>query len=178
MRQFNLGVAVMAESTAQAETAELHEGGEISGRVTVAVTKEGLGGVQVCAAGDGPALGSTCTISEPDGDYTIAGLERSAYFIAFFPEIPYLGQRYPGVSLRETAETISVVEGTDVSGIDGRLQIGGKITGRVTSASTKAPLAKTRVCADENDGERELCVITDANGEYTIAGLGTASDTV
>jgi hypothetical protein len=60
--------------------------------------------------------------------------------------------------------------------VDAELQPGGQITGKVTNASTHAPLANASVCAVEEPGEESgSCGDTNSAGEYTVAGLRSGS---
>jgi hypothetical protein len=56
-------------------------------------------------------------------------------------------------------------------GIDAELDVGGRIAGEVTNASTGAPIEEALVCASSPSSEVGGCAITNSAGDYTISGL-------
>jgi hypothetical protein len=166
--------------------AELKEGGRISGTVTDASTHAAIKGIEVCAFAE--SVGSyKCTTTEPNGGYAIAGLPEGAYdvefaspFSPFETGLDYVTQYWDGKSLASEANTVSVTVGSTMSGIDAQLKEGGRITGKVTSASTGAAIEEAFVCASSGSGEASLgeCALTSSSGEYTISALASGSYTV
>jgi hypothetical protein len=89
----------------------------------------------------------------------------------FMGELNYITQFYNGKSAYAEAQPVTVTAGDTVPGIDAKLAEGGRIAGRVTDASTGAAIERAIVCAFGANPESGGCAFTNANGEYTIAGL-------
>jgi Divergent InlB B-repeat domain len=143
----------------------------ITGTVTDVSTDLPLEGINVCAYGD---ASTHCGMTEPAGDYIIAGLTEGSYKVGFSSiDHIYLTQFYNGKDSQAEADPVSVTEGATTSGIDAAMQEGGKITGEVTAAFDGAPIKGINACALEAGGAGSLvsCAQADASGEYTIPGL-------
>jgi hypothetical protein len=176
--------------------------GAISGTVTDSSTHHAVEGIQVCAimppaveTEEGPGESEQpppCAKTNAAGEYTIGGLAAGAYYVIFaypsffLPGEPppgsssnYLPQAYENTRAQSAAKKVTVVAGTATTGIDAALEEGGEITGRVTDATSGAPIANAFVCAFQQPGGEELgdfgCATTGASGEYTIAGLAGGS---
>jgi len=143
-----------------ASSALAAETGSITGRVTNVATGEPIQGIQVCAE---PSVAS-CERTDANGEYTISELASGEYQLGFTPigGLDYFFYRQTGVS---------VTVGQVTSGVDVELTEGGRITGRVTSASTDEPIEGAEACAREVSGDEKQCGTTNANGEYTIPRL-------
>jgi hypothetical protein len=174
--------AVEAGKTVSGINAAMEVGGQITGKVTSATSKAGVGGIQVCASlVGGEAFG--CAKTGSGGEYAVSGLPTGSYTVNFFsPEgssANYLSQFYDGKSSYGEASPVSVTAGSTTSGINASLQIGGQISGKVTDASSKAGIQGIEVCAYESGAEFiERCVTTGSSGEYTITALTDGSYTV
>jgi hypothetical protein len=176
-------VPVEEAKTTTGIDAELHEGGTISGTVTGA----GAGGLEhvgvfVFTAGEGPEFFGSSTVTGAGGEYKVTGLATGSYTVEFYPEngfgLNFVPQYYEGAALLSGAKQVSVTEGKTKSGINATLQEGGKISGTVTDAVTHKPLAKVSVSAYGIVGGEEGFggfTETNANGEYTILGLGNGT---
>ena len=177
-------VSVTAGSTTSGIDAEMQSGGEIAGRVTAASGGAPLANISVCAyAYDRQPLPDTHSIecavdtmtrTNAGGEYTVSGLSTGSYGVEFFrPDENYLTQYYDGVSSWSEAEAVSVTVGSTTSAIDAEMQVGGRITGRVTAAVGGAALAGIEVCPEESPPspgfDAYACTTTNANGEYTIS---------
>jgi hypothetical protein len=167
-------VAVVAGETTTKIDAALKAGGKIAGTITGAVSKAPVSGF-ACAQPE-PGFGfATCGNANGEGKYTLPGLETGKYKVFFgAPEGNYLGQYYNGKQSYLEADPVSVKVGEEQKGINAALASGGQITGRVVSAASGAPLANVVACTKGFGG----CGVTNANGEYVIAGLSTDSYTV
>jgi hypothetical protein len=160
----------------------LAEDGQIMGKVTNVSTKAAIEGIQVCAAESvfEVELFGHCAKTNSSGEYSISELSAGSYGVGFFaPEgsgLNFVTQYYADKSAIGEAELLTVEAGKTVSGIDAALAMGGQITGKVTSASTKGAVAGIQICADTTSGEfYEQCAKTDSGGEYTVSGLPTGS---
>lgn len=125
-------VSVTAPDTKSGIDAQLAIGGQISGRVTDASTAAALQEIEVCAfprstTGE-EARFEHCTSTAANGEYTISGLASGEYdveFISFFLEpSTYLTQYYSDKYLLAEAQSVTVVQGSLVSGIDAAMERG------------------------------------------------------
>ena len=184
-RYYERGAQVSAGGTTANVDAALPEGAQIGGRVTSAATGLPVSGVQACATGFGPALETKCAKTDAEGNYLIDGLETSSYYVSFWPERPYVGQRY------DDAKPMWVNQGETLAGINAGVLIGTTISGDVTSASTGKPMeaGEIEVCLSERVKEefdgmapREetsgYCTDPNQNGEYQITGVATSTDQI
>jgi hypothetical protein len=163
--------SVTAPGTTYEVSAELVAGGRVTGRVTSAATQAAIPNVQVCAreVGGKPGVQEPCATSGSNGEYTISPLPSGEYTITFsastFGELDYFF--YEG-------STVKVAAGQTISGVDAALTEGGRITGRVTDATTGESIEDVEACAREVGGDGSQCGSTNANGEYTILRLNGA----
>jgi RHS repeat-associated protein len=171
-------VTVTAANTTPAIDAAMVAGGHITGVVTAAAGKAPIADVEVCAENASQNVFGMCASTNSAGAYEITGLASGQYTIAFRPDngSNYLPQYYNNKSTAAEGDLVTATDSTTVSGIDAALAGGGQITGAVTSAATKAPLAAIQVCATAAAGEPEVegrCTTTSSTGAYTIVGLAT-----
>ena len=174
-RGYKLYPQVLAGSTTANVDRALPEGGQIEGLVQSAASGLPISGVQVCADGDGPSLGSKCAKTDAEGSYLIAGLETSSYYLSFWPERPYVALYY------NEGKTVWVNQGETLGGANASLLIGTTISGVVTSASTGEPLREVKVCITEyygGESNRGYCTEPDEAGEYELTGVATSTDTI
>jgi Carboxypeptidase regulatory-like domain/FG-GAP repeat len=166
-------VTVSAGSVTLGIDAQLKDGGRVAGKVTSAASHTAVSGVLVCAFTAALEI-EECGLTNGTGEYAITGLPSGSYRIGFDgEEAGYVIQYYDDQSSLSTATPVTVTTGGDISGINAQLTDGGRITGTVTSATTGAPVPGVLVCAFVSAGEIEECAVTDATGDYTIAGLPT-----
>jgi len=159
--------------------------GAIAGTVTeYASPHDPIAGIEVCAytEGAGEEYFESCTENGTNGsgEYEISGLPSGEYEVEFEPpfesEINFLRQFYDEKASYKEAQLVTVSAGSTTEGIDARLKEGGRIEGVVTKApGGSTPIAGVSVCAYGETGEDFGCVLTKANGEYTIAGLASDS---
>ncbi len=174
-------VSVTVPATTEGVNAELHAGGQISGRVTAAATHAPVASVEVCAEDESAKYGN-CSPTNTNGEYTISELQSGSYTVEFssdFDESGYLTQYFNGKSSLGQAEEVGVTAGTTVAGINAELQSanqGGQIKGVVTNASA-ARLQGIEVCAYDTTEEVffDNCTETNSNGEYTFSDLPEGS---
>jgi hypothetical protein len=150
--------------------------GRIAGRVT-GPSGRPVKGICVYAAtmqdiafpGSTDARGNYA-ISVPAGSYVVhfAGCAR-------WPD--YSPQWYPGQPSRRAARMLRVRAGETVNGVDARMQVGGRITGRVLTAAGRPPSRGFQVFADGKGSSDAFPISfgwtdsTAPDGSYTIVGL-------
>jgi Carboxypeptidase regulatory-like domain len=173
-------VAVIAGGTTSGIDAALRTGGQVTGKVTDALSHASLPHIEVCASPAGSSGFGGCAVTNAAGEYTISGLESGSYKIEFFAGFEgeggnYATQYFNGKSTFAAADAVAVIAGSTTSGINAEMHPNGQIVGKVTDAS-KVPLANIRVCAFEAGGGGEFvefgrCASTNGAGEYTILDL-------
>jgi Carboxypeptidase regulatory-like domain len=167
------GVVVESEATTPGIDAELFEGGEIEGTVTVG--GQPANGSLVCTIGAIQQESERCTTSDGFGKYTISLLAPGQYKVLFYTPFSgptYLNQYYSDKYSWQEAEPVSVAAGAATPDIDAELQRGAQIEGEVTAAATGAPLSGIGVCAiDANSKELKSCAPTGNGGEYALPPL-------
>ena len=115
------------------------------------------------------------------GAYKLEGLLKGTYVIGFKvgfgSSLDYAPQFFPEKLRFLEAGEVSVAEGEKDPGVDAKLVQGSSISGTVTDAATSQPLAGISVIATPPGGAEmlEARTFTDANGNYTLVGLGSGS---
>lgn len=160
-----------------AGTARAASTGQITGRAVDASSGAAVANVEVLALPFDPTTNSSTGSATTDssGAYTITGLAPGQYVVDFYtwPQ-NYVSVFYGGALTRPSAASVPVVAGQTTAGIDANLQRGGLIQGRVTNASG-APVSGISVFATLAGSTFNSIGTTDANGNYTVAGLATGS---
>jgi hypothetical protein len=158
----------LAEGATRTIEAELQKPGKIEGKVTNA-SGTGLSGVSVDVESlSGEFVRRTTTGA--NGGYAVEGLPPNEYIVSFNPgnEGGYLYQ----------SVATTVKEAPEVDTLNATLREGGKISGTVTSAVTRAGLAKIDVYAVNSKSGEEFFsgfAVTNSKGEYTVTGLSAGS---
>jgi Carboxypeptidase regulatory-like domain len=171
------------ESKTTSVSAVLARGASISGTVTSAAPPHSeVEHIEVTAyekAAPNAAIERTET--SQFGAYKLEGLLKGTYVIGFKlgfgSDLDYAPQFFPEKQRFLEAGEVSLVEGEKDTGIDAKLVQGSSISGTVTDAATSQPLAGITVIATPPGGAEmlEARTFTDANGNYTLAGLGSGS---
>jgi hypothetical protein len=154
--------------------------GRIAGTVTRAATGDPLPllSVQIYDS-TGRAVSSLTTSylgtyqsgALPPGNYYVAASVRSAdYRDELYDNVPFCSGCSPLVGT-----PVTVTAGNTTSGIDIALDTGGRIEGRVTDASTGAPVLVAYVYAFDASGQPERAVPVDAIGNYSVNGLAAGT---
>jgi hypothetical protein len=97
--------------------------------------------------------------------------------VEFASELNYIRQVYNDKLEPWEANLIPITPEQTFTGINAALEEGGTITGKVTSAATKAPVQGAQACAGIF-AQRSLCATTNALGEYAIPRLTSGDYTV
>jgi len=142
--------ALALSATFGATSSEAAEPGSISGRVVHATTELGISNVYVCLDRGflGPPGG--CTFTDGSGDYALVDVEPGNYWVDFRDESAftnYLDTTYDADPGEEGIQPVVVGAGAALTGIDGEMEIGGQIAGRVTDATTGEGIEGVHVCA-------------------------------
>ncbi|HEY0890098.1 MAG TPA: carboxypeptidase regulatory-like domain-containing protein [Nocardioides sp.] len=171
-------MAVAGESTAVPDVT-LARGGTISGQVTASDAPDGLFAhleLYRLVVEDGETdwswAGSRSTDSA--GQYTFTGLATGSYRIHVYPSGNHLEQYYGGSRRLETATTIEVAVGQDVTGKDVEVAVGGIVSGTVTGNGTALEGARVDVFLidDSGDGyDGSWSAWTSPDGSYAITNL-------
>lgn len=152
--------------------AELSEGGELKGRIVNALSGVPVGGVEVCAEPTHWEVEEGCAVSDPAGEYTIFGLGTDNYRVGFFaPEaFEFLKQYWNREPSILDADPVGVTVGAVTDDVDATLVPGARISGTVTDAITRVPLARVSACTFQATGNEYIgeCGQTDTSGHYTI----------
>ncbi|HWB67117.1 MAG TPA: hypothetical protein VG708_09860 [Mycobacteriales bacterium] len=202
IRHHRLGIAILPlASLAVAATAPIASAsgsasatnGRITGTVTAADTGAPIGKFCAVAAIDGKVKATDCR--PHNGSYHLEALAPGVYDVGFttFTGLPRAGNYAPswygGGADRSTATPVSVTAGTETSGIDAALQLGGTIAGKATDARTGRPLgAKAESCfyakavkpiavpvAYDKGLMSADCSNVFHHGRYALAGLPTGT---
>lgn len=165
--------------------AVLKPGGSISGIVTGARGRRLAG---ICAnaysTADKTSMFQTLgmpgvTVTGSSGRYTIGGLAAGRYHVGFAPcdsNLKYAHRWYRRQSSEANATVVRVRAGATTPGVDGRLIVGGAITGRVKTPAGK-PLRN--ICVEALDLPSNFGVaFTGKTGRYKITGLNSAGYTM
>ncbi len=165
-------VSVTTGSVTSGVDMALKELPRITGKVTNLSSKAPIEGIKACVTHVGSTSEGPCATTDASGEYSISDLEVGEYTVEFSAgAFNYLTQYYDGTTFSYDATRISALAGTDATGIDAELEEPGTISGKVTSAATKAPLEGIYVCAGEPPEGNRTCTTTNAQGDYTISGL-------
>lgn len=166
-------VSVTLGSTTSGIDAALKPGGIVTGTVKAAATSTPVSNIDVCAS---PRSGgaSACAVTNAGGEYSIVGLATGEYTVAFYGNGQnYVPQSYNGKAKPTEATAVSVAAGSTTPNIDASLEVGGEITGTVTTAKTKEPVGNVTVGVYETNGAFVTNIFTNPKGEYTALGLAT-----
>ncbi len=171
-------VQVKANQKTENIDAKLEEGGIIEGVVTKAAGGGAVENAYVCADGVGAVEDfGDCESTDASGKYVLQTLPTGEYRVTFYGVGNYLTQYYNDKSEYGTATPVPVTVAKKIENIDAKLAEGGQIVGRVTDASSHAPIAEVEVCAALGESIYD-CADTNAGGEYTLMGLTSGSYTV
>ena len=174
---------VVAGQTLSGIDLELDPGASISGRVTDQVSGAPLAGVQVVLGGREEYF--DCT--DEEGNYSISGVRyEDGYYGGIYAEVnpkacpnslPAYAQEY-WQELPSNYYGVAIIfhRGSAVlEDFNFTLELGGSISGIVTSFQGGAALAGIPVCA-ETGSMPAICAVTGADGSYEITGLFTYNE--
>ncbi len=164
-------VNVATDAVAAGRDARLVAGARVTGTVTNAATGRPVQGVGACAEDEEREV-AVCAPSTASGSYAITGVPAGSYKVAFYAAgAGFANQYYDEADTPASAEPIALSGGETVGGIDARLQVGGSISGLVTSSVTGRGLADVLVCALSREEAAVECAVSGVDGRYTIEGI-------
>jgi len=169
--------------------------GALSGRVTDASTHAPVAGIEVCARAVNIELFEEeeeeteaeeehvfgCATTGAGGEYAISELRPERYGVVFSAggKLDYITEYYGGSFPPAEPTPVTVLAGMTTPSVNAELMSGAQIKGRVTDASTGAPIDGAIVCAIRTGAEGSLeavsCAFSDAGGEYTLLALPTGA---
>ncbi|WP_181038463.1 S-layer family protein [Arthrobacter sp. ZGTC131] len=159
--------------------ATLAKGAAISGKVTLpAAGYSSEAYITAYKASDNSMAGSTW--ANADGTYSLRGLLPGNYKISFSAfGTGALPQWYKNASSIDTATTVPVTEGQDVTAIDATLIKGGTISGKIT-APAGTNLNASQIIATKNGASNAAPAYGYVNpdGTYSVIGLEAGTYTV
>lgn len=170
-----------AGSTRSGINATLAAGGSIRGRVTEAGTGDELPSICIFSYEAVTEEGFASDVTDASGEYEVGGLLPGSYKVYFSdcaPTQTYGGQWYNRQSGVDSATIVTVTLRHATAGVDGLLERGALISGRVTTEESGSPLADICITAydvrnlggfgtTEGDGTYRIAV--PANGSYAIS---------
>ena len=153
----------------------LQRGGVITGTISAAVNGSPLSGIGAQVFNSAGVVMGTFN-SNASGVYTTPGLPADTYYVrtsnfgSFINQL-WQGQTCPQAGCIVTSGTPVVVNGATVSGINFALVSGGRISGKVTDASTATTLQNVAVQIFSSTGVNLGSTNTDSSGNYSTSGL-------
>jgi protocatechuate 3,4-dioxygenase beta subunit len=152
----------------------LPHGARMSGRITDP-NGQPLVGACAYASPVGAGYNAPTALTDADGRYVIRGVDVGVYQVQFLRcRAGNWAPRWQGATPGGPAPAgLQVQLGQDITGLDGTMQPGGIVTGRVLDTGGK-PIAG--ICATAAAGTRQEDAQTDATGVYTLLGLPTSTD--
>jgi hypothetical protein len=152
--------------------------GSISGTVTAAAGGAPVAEAEVCAEALGPSENFECVETASNGTYTVPSMDAGNYKVGFWPVpgLDLVSEYWEEAPTWSEADQVTVTDGANTPAIDGTLDPGGWIEGRVVDAISRAGLKGIIVCAGAIDGEEiGNCAESAADGTYVIHALRPGS---
>lgn len=113
-------------------------------------------------------MGPRSDVTDAAGNFTVAGLRDGSYSVLVDPPGDRM-QWYSGKVSRETADTVEITGGNDVTGIDVTVHPGGSISGVVSGGG--AGLGGVSISLVDDRGIPLMSGVTAGDGSYTFNGL-------
>jgi hypothetical protein len=154
-------------------------GGQIAGTVTSSATGLPLAGVTVLILDGNGNVPFASAITNASGQYlTDGGSISGSVFVITLNSLGYQDESYnnhkcPDLNCN-ASDAVSVVMGVTTNNIDFALDLGGRISGKVTDANG-TPLPNITVRISDSTGNDADAPVTDAAGNFISAGLASGS---
>lgn len=185
-RPASIGVVLLALSVpagpAAAGNGSLDKTGVLSGQVTQAISGEPIADVEIRLPMSGDngyrvvstdLSGSYRFSSLPAGQYQAGTRNSEGWVDELFDNTPCPGGAFDGCGSK-TGTPITIIDGESAV-VDFALDLGGSISGTVTSAETGLGLYGITLIAWSSDGDFAGVAQTDSAGSYEIGSLATGS---
>ncbi|MFH1216152.1 MAG: carboxypeptidase regulatory-like domain-containing protein [Pseudomonadota bacterium] len=169
---FRSPVTVIGGVDTGAINAGLALAGSISGTIIADDTGLPLVGIEIYAYDSSGGSVRGFGYTDVNGNYTITGLPPGDYRLYVDGNGIYIGEYYDNTLSWDDSTLVSVTGGVVTGGVNAGLMSAGSISGTITADDTGQPLAGVQVFAESDEGDWGYA-FTDANGNYTITGLGT-----
>jgi hypothetical protein len=174
-------IAVTDGATTTGINFALAPGGRISGTVIDAATSAPIANVfvQIRRGTDGQGVSNTFT--DGSGNYVSGpGLPTGTYYAVTLNSLGYVDEFYDNIICFgcsfNAGTPISVTVGATTPGINFALDLGGRISGRLTDAGTGEPIANGIVNIYNSTGSFISSVSADSSGNYmTFSGVPAGS---
>ena len=160
-----------AGSRTQGINFALSKGSRISGIVAGAAASSPVSSINIF-----DASGTLVTVATSDvpGVYITTGLRPGIYYAGTKNSAGYINEMYNDFACLNCIPTlgtqVSVTTGSNVSGINFVLGVGGRISGTITNSATSAPIANIAVQVYNAAGVLVATVNTDTFGRYISGG--------
>lgn len=164
-------VTVTAGSITEGINFALSKGSHISGIVAGAGAASPVSSINIF-----DATGTLVTVatSGDSGIYTTAALRPGTYYVGTKNSAGFVDELYNDIACLNCIPTlgtpISVAIGSDVSGVNFVLNVGGRISGAITDATNSAPIQNVAVQIYNAAGALVATTNTDTFGRYISAG--------
>ncbi|HJQ68390.1 MAG TPA: carboxypeptidase regulatory-like domain-containing protein [Blastocatellia bacterium] len=167
-------ISVTAGMTTTGINFALERGGTITGVVTDAATGGGLAGVTVNIFDSAGAFVSQGNTNIEGRFISLLALPTGTYFALTANGHGYINEAYNDIACLGCTATmgtpISVTAGATTSGIDFAMSAAGRLSGKITNASTSAPVINAGVQVYNSSGTLITTVATDSSGNYISRG--------
>ena len=177
---FNSADTVSVTAPTGGINATLTTGGSISGTVTDK-NQTPLNGIKVCACDQNYFYPKAiqeyvCNSTKADGSYQLSNLPTGTIKVEFYGQDNggYFTQWYNNEGDFNSANTVSVTDGTNTPNINAVLYKAGSISGTVTANG--AGLGNIAVAIFDSNADLVKLTTTQADGTYTVAGLPPAAN--
>jgi protocatechuate 3,4-dioxygenase beta subunit len=154
---------------------ELTLSGSISGVVTNG-SAEPLSGITV-EAYNSLGLRTATAITNPQGEYTIAGLGSGFFYVRTQNSLGYRNELFDDMPCSASCDVqlgtkVNVVDGVDTPNIDFELGFGSSLHGTLSYVGDETvPAASARIRIWDETGSEVAYFTVDANGQYRVEGL-------
>ena len=167
-------IAVTVGTTTPGVDFDLAGAGQITGRVTDQVTGAPLPQLSINLY-DASGSGVGYAYTDGSGHYRSSGLPAGAYYARTSNSFGYIDELYNGIACPwactvTSGTPIAVTSGGTATGIDFALNRGGRISGRLTDATTGDPLPDVRIWLYDSAGSYFGSAYGGGSGEYITAG--------
>jgi hypothetical protein len=150
--------------------ASLASGGSISGRVSRYANAAPVANVRVSVESKDKRLSIN---TDSEGRYQFLALPPNDYRVRVLAlDENYISVYFNDVLSEESADSIHIEAGQEVSGVDFRLRTGGMISGRVYAQKNREPISDIKIIVErQNSKENPVLTHTDTQGFYQLQGL-------